>query len=91
MAGGTEADGPTGVGLGLRWAFIDEVAAGEASPSIRFFEISPENYIRRGGRFPSALEQVAADYPLLSHGLMLGIGGEEALEAGYVRDLRGFL
>lgn len=82
---------PTGIGLGLRWAFIDEVASGNAPASIRFFEISPENYIRRGGYFPSALETVAADYPLLTHGLMLGIGGEEALEPGYIRDLRSTL
>jgi len=82
---------PTGVGLGLRWAFIDEVAAGDAPSSIRFFEISPENYIRRGGRFPSALETIAADFPILTHGLMLGIGGEEALAPGYIRDLRGIL
>ncbi|HGG56297.1 MAG TPA: DUF692 family protein, partial [Nannocystis exedens] len=82
---------PTGVGLGLRWAFIDEVASGHAPASIRFFEISPENYIRRGGYFPSALEAVAANYPLLTHGLMLGIGGEEALAPGYIRDLRSTL
>lgn len=82
---------PTGVGLGLRWAFIDEVARGETPPSIRFFEISPENYIRRGGRFPSALETIAAEFPILTHGLMLGVGGEEALEPGYIRDLRGVL
>ncbi len=82
---------PTGVGLGLRWAFIDEVAQGETPPSIRFFEISPENYIRRGGRFPSALETIAAEFPILTHGLMLGIGGEEALDPGYIRDLRGVL
>ncbi len=82
---------PTGVGLGLRWAFIDEVASGDAPASIRFFEISPENYIRRGGYFPSALEAVAANYPLLTHGLMLGIGGEEALEPSYIRDLRSTL
>ncbi len=83
-----DTNSPTGVGLGLRWAFIDEVAEGNAPASIRFFEISPENYIRRGGYFPSALEAVAADYPILTHGLMLGIGGEEALEPGYIRDLR---
>jgi len=87
----TDAGSPTGVGLGLRWAFIDEVAEGRAPASIPFYEISPENYIRRGGRFPAALESVASQYPLLTHGLMLGIGGEEALEPGYIGDLRAFL
>ena len=43
---------PTGVGLGLRWAFLDEVAEGGAPASLRFFEISPENYMRRGGSIP---------------------------------------
>ena len=38
----------TGVGLGLRWEFLDEVleSAPEQLQAVRFFEISPENYMR---------------------------------------------
>lgn len=85
------APGPTGVGLGLRWAFIDEVAAGDAPAALRFFEVSPENYLRRGGHFPAALAAVAARYPLLSHGLMLGIGGDEPLDRAYLAQVRALL
>ncbi|MEZ4451689.1 MAG: DUF692 family protein [Nannocystaceae bacterium] len=80
-----------GVGLGLRWDFLDEVAAGEAPPALRFFEVSPENYMRRGGFFPSALAEVAARYPLITHGLMMGIGGSSPIEAAYLDPLRDLL
>ena len=47
-----------GVGLGLRWEFLDELmtraASGEALP-IDFLEISPENYMGRGGRQTASL------------------------------------
>lgn len=95
---------PTGVGLGLRWAFIDEVAEGETgepdepdepdeggSPPIRFFEVSPENYMRRGGSIARALHAVAERHPLLTHGLMMNVGGTTELDPEYLRELRGFL
>lgn len=81
----------TGVGLGLRWAFLDDVLAGPIDPAIAFFEVSPENYMRRGGRLPAALHQVAAARPLLTHGLMLGVGSAAGLDADYLAGLRGFL
>lgn len=99
-----------GVGLGLRWEFLDDVleaiaetpldAAAEEEllsgqrervRSIPFFEISPENYMRRGGYFPAALERVRAARPLLTHGLMMSIGGIDPFDAGYMRHLRGFV
>ena len=43
-----------GVGLGLRWDFLEEVAEGLALP-VAFFEVSPENYMHRGGYFPAML------------------------------------
>lgn len=81
---------PTGVGLGLRWAFLDEVAAGRTPESIRFFEISPENYMRRGGSIPHALDVVAERYPILTHGLMMNVGGTTELDPEYLRELRRF-
>lgn len=82
---------PTGVGLGLRWAFLDEVAEGGAPASLRFFEISPENYMRRGGSIPTALRTVAERYPLLSHGLMINVGGTTPLDPVYLAQLRAFV
>ena len=80
-----------GVGLGLRWAFLDDVLEGHAPDSIRFFEVSPENYMRRGGFFPEALMEVAQDHPVLTHGLMLNIGSTTPLDRTYLDTLREFL
>lgn len=64
--------------------------AGPIDPAIAFFEVSPENYMRRGGYFPAALHRVAEQRPLLTHGLMLGVGGA-TLDRDYLARLRGFL
>ncbi len=82
---------PTGVGLGLRWAFLDEVAAGQAPASIRMFEVSPENYMRRGGSIPDALFEVTERHPVITHGLMMNVGGTTELDPVYLGQLRGFL
>lgn len=79
----------TGVGLGLRWEFIDELRA--TLPALPFLEISPENYVGRGGRYPALLGQLRERYPMLSHGLMLSLGGRDPFDAVALRALRGFL
>lgn len=79
-----------GVGLGLRWDFLEEVLDGPPL-DIAFFEVSPENYLGRGGYYPSALERIAERYPVLTHGLTLSIGAADAPDAGYVRALQGEL
>ena len=82
-----------GVGLGLRWEFLDEVlrAAPGALDAVRFFEVAPENYMRRGGYFPSALARVAERHRLTTHGLTLSLGGDGPLDDGYVAELRRFV
>jgi uncharacterized protein (UPF0276 family) len=84
-----------GVGLGLRWEFVDELVertaaeereGGEALP-IDFLEVCPENYMRRGGRYPAALSWLAERYPLVTHGLTMSLGGTDPLDREYVRDL----
>ena len=61
-----------GVGLGLRWEFLEEVLDGPAH-DVAFFEVSPENYLGRGGYYPSALERIAERYPIVTHGLTLSL------------------
>ncbi|MEM7154861.1 MAG: DUF692 family multinuclear iron-containing protein [Myxococcota bacterium] len=80
-----------GVGLGLRWAFLDEVADGQCPESIGFFEVSPENYMRRGGSIPGALDRVAERFPILTHGLMMNVGGTTPLDPTYLAELRRFI
>lgn len=78
---------PSGVGLGLRWEFLQDVLDAP-SLDIDFFEVSPENYMRRGGWYPAALEQIAERYPILTHGLTLSLGGTEAPSREYLEALR---
>jgi len=86
-----------GVGLGLRWDFLEDVlerieggAAGALAP-LSFFEVSPENYMRRGGYYPAALERVAARFPLVAHGLTLSLGSRDPFDLAYLGELRAFL
>jgi uncharacterized protein len=83
-----------GVGLGLRWEFLDELLdrtrAGVAT-GIDFLEISPENYLGRGGHQPEALAELAGRYPVVTHGLTMSIGGVDPLDGAYLRDLAGFV
>jgi uncharacterized protein (UPF0276 family) len=78
---------PAGVGLGLRWDFLEEVLDGPAC-DIAFFEVSPENYLGRGGYYPSALERIAERYPIVTHGLTLSVGAVDEPDADYLRALR---
>jgi uncharacterized protein (UPF0276 family) len=76
-----------GVGLGLRWDFLEEVVEGPALP-VDFFEVSPENYMRRGGYYPYQLERLQDRYPLITHGLTLSIGALDEPDPRYLRELR---
>ena len=98
----TRARTRAGVGLGLRWDFFDTVLAhvvGEAvEPALRvaldavpFFEVAPENYMRRGGYYPEALARIAERYPLLTHGLAMSLGSPEPADDAYLDALRGFV
>ncbi|HEY1695418.1 MAG TPA: DUF692 domain-containing protein [Polyangiaceae bacterium] len=83
-----------GVGLGLRWEFVDELEArvGEGqAPDVDFLEISPENYVGRGGRVNASLDTLAGRYPLLTHGLTLSVGGVDPLDERYLRDVAAFV
>ncbi len=90
----TSAAAVGGVGLGLRWEFVDElvtrVGAGEALP-IDFLEISPENYMGRGGRQTASLASLAPRFPLLTHGLTMSVGGVDPLDDAYLRELAAFV
>jgi uncharacterized protein len=85
-----------GVGLGLRWDFLDELVErsspdGTAPLPIDFLEVSPENYMRRGGAQPSVLAWLAERYPLVTHGLTMSLGGSDPLDEAYLRDLAAIL
>jgi uncharacterized protein (UPF0276 family) len=75
-----------GVGLGLRWDFLEEIVDGPALP-LDFLEVSPENYMRRGGYYPAQLEQLVGRYPLVTHGLTLSIGASSEPDPAYLAEL----
>ncbi|MET0386907.1 MAG: DUF692 domain-containing protein [Polyangiales bacterium] len=77
--------------MGLRQAIAEPLLAVRAGtnalPELQFLEIHPENYIARGGRFRALLERAQAHWPILTHGLTLGLGAVEPADPGYVREL----
>lgn len=75
-----------GVGLGLRWDFLEEVVDGPLQ-NVVFFEVSPENYMGRGGWYPAALERVCERYPVVTHGLTMSLGAIDPPPTAYLRDL----
>ncbi len=79
----------TGVGLGLRWDFIDELLRDR--PALDFVEISPENYMGRGGYYDEALERAREIWPIVTHGLTMSIGGTDPLREDYLKGLRAFV
>lgn len=79
-----------GVGLGLRWEFLDELLH-RCPPSIDFLEVSPENYMRRGGYYPAALAYARERYPIVTHGLTMSLGGTDPLDEAYLAELAAFV
>ncbi len=82
---------PTGIGLGLRARFMAKVIAGDADGVAAFLELSPENYMHRGGRYPLRLEQLADRFPIICHGLMMSLGSTDPFDDDYFAHLKGFL
>jgi len=97
MAGCDPTGSPRhGVGIGLRWEFLDDllerVDQGRlGAAEIPFFEVAPENYMRRGGYIPESLAFVAARFPIVSHGLHMSLGSVEPYRGDYFAELRAFL
>jgi uncharacterized protein len=79
-----------GVGLGLRSDMAEEFLD-RKPPEVDFVEIHPENYMRRGGRFPHLLELARRDFPVGTHGLTMCYGSLEPFDSEYLADLHAFL
>lgn len=79
-----------GVGLGLRYALMEELTSTQSS-SIDFLEICPENYLNRHGKHILQFESLAERYPILVHGLSLSIGSTDDINWAYLKQLKAFL
>ncbi|MBK8169961.1 MAG: DUF692 domain-containing protein [Sandaracinaceae bacterium] len=79
-----------GIGLGLRQPIADALL--ERLPKeISWVEVHPENYVERGGRFPHVLGRAREHWPVVTHGLTLGLGSVSPFEREYVQTLKKFL
>jgi len=80
----------TGVGLGLRRPHLEEVARTEGH-GVPFWETCPENVVGDGGRFHRLSCEILDRDPVLTHGLTISVGGYDAWDEDYLRDLGNFL
>lgn len=75
-----------GFGLGLRTEHYETVLAEQ--PPVDWFEIITENYLVPGGKPLYYLDRIRADYPMVMHGVSLSIGGTDALNFDYLRQVK---
>src|SRR5436190_6877713 len=75
-----------GVGVGLRSVHYGHVV--DEKPAVDWFEIISENFMGVGGRPAWFLEQIAARYPIVMHGVSLSIGSTDPLDRGYLAALK---
>lgn len=76
----------SGVGLGLRTEFLDQVASHPDGPD--FFELFPHQFHGYGGRLRRAFEAIAARFPLVTHSTALSVGGLDPLHPALLRSVR---
>lgn len=78
-----------GFGLGLRTEHYRDFLA--APQPVDWLEVISENYLVPGGKPLHFLDRIRRDYPMVMHGVSLSIGSSDALDSGYLRDLRGLV
>lgn len=83
-------DGFTGVGLGLRRPHLEDAARLE-DHGVPFWETCPENLIGDGGRHHRLASAILDRDPVLTHGLAISVGGFDAWDEDYLRELGRFL
>jgi uncharacterized protein (UPF0276 family) len=74
-----------GVGIGLRTPHYGKVV--EEHPRVDWFEIISENFMGVGGRPAWIIEEVAAHYPVVMHGVSMSIGSTDPLDRDYLAQL----
>jgi uncharacterized protein (UPF0276 family) len=80
----------TGVGLGLRRPHLEQAVRLEGR-GVPFWETCPENVIGDGGRDHRLACAILDRDPVLTHGLAISVGGFDAWDMDYLRDLGQFL
>jgi uncharacterized protein (UPF0276 family) len=78
-----------GIGVGLRVPHYRHVL--DERPPMGFFEVISENFLVDGGKPLYHLERVLESYPVIQHGVSLGIGGPEPLDRDYLARLKALV
>ncbi len=76
-----------GFGLGARPAHYEALLDKERC-AVDWLEVITENFLGLGGRPLHYLERLRERYPLVFHGVSLSIGGSDALDRDYLREVR---
>lgn len=79
----------SGFGLGLRTEHYADFHTRQ--PGVDWLEVISENYLVPGGRPLHHLERIRALYPMVMHGVSLSIGSTDALDRGYLRELKALI
>ena len=77
-----------GAGIGLRRQHFQDIIA--TRPSVRWFEVIPENFLGRGGYVADALRQIGEHYRLIPHGVSLSIGSTDPLDMLKLARIKAF-
>jgi len=75
-----------GIGIGLRTEHYQEIF--DLKPDIDWFEIISENFMVDGGLPLKNLERILERYPVVQHGVSLGIGSPAPLDFDYLKKLK---
>jgi len=75
-----------GIGVGLRTVHFGHILS--QHPPVDWFEVLSENFLNTGGRPLHVLDQVVERYPVALHGVSLSIGSTDALDLGYLKELK---
>ncbi len=78
-----------GFGVGLRSAHYEHLLA--HWPAVDWFEIVSENFMDSRGRPRHVLDEIAARYPVVAHGVSLSIGSADPLDRDYLARLKRFV
>ena len=76
-----------GFGLGLRTKHYADFLQGPP-PGVDWLEVISENHLVPGGKPLHHLDRIRADFAVVMHGVSLSIGGTDALDTAYLKDLR---
>ncbi len=75
-----------GIGIGFRAPHYEDIL--RLQPNIDWFEIISENYMIDGGKALEQLDYLIAHYPVVQHGVSLGIGSSAPLDFDYLKKLK---